>query len=135
MARIVHVHHVDKDAFLKGNIEPDPEEVRIDLKFATLLEFKIWIKEFSVKYYRSYTVVHSDVKKRYTVKCEEDGCPWIVHARPWKGGPAWHISSCVATHMCRGKKVDEARRAREREEEEEEERKRKGKGKGPCSTQ
>ena len=27
MARIVHVHHVDKDAFLKGNIEPDPDEV------------------------------------------------------------------------------------------------------------
>ena len=26
MARIVHVHHVDKDAFLRGNIEPDPDE-------------------------------------------------------------------------------------------------------------
>ena len=26
MARIVHVHRVDKDAFLKGNIEPDPDE-------------------------------------------------------------------------------------------------------------
>ena len=26
MERIVHVHHVDKDAFLKGNIEPDPDE-------------------------------------------------------------------------------------------------------------
>ena len=31
MERIVHVHHVDKDAFLKGNLEPDPEEV--DLVF------------------------------------------------------------------------------------------------------
>ncbi|KAK1612698.1 hypothetical protein QYE76_036371 [Lolium multiflorum] len=31
MERIVHIHHVDKDAFLKGNIEPDPEEV--DLVF------------------------------------------------------------------------------------------------------
>lgn len=31
MARIVHVHHVDKDSFLKGNIEPDPDE--IDLVF------------------------------------------------------------------------------------------------------
>lgn len=31
MKRIVHVHHVDKDAFLKGNIEPDPEE--LDLVF------------------------------------------------------------------------------------------------------
>jgi hypothetical protein len=31
MTRIVHVHHADKDAFLKGNIEPDPDEV--DLVF------------------------------------------------------------------------------------------------------
>ena len=29
MAKIVHVHHVDKDAFLKGNIEPDPDEVAL----------------------------------------------------------------------------------------------------------
>ena len=27
----MHVHHVDKDAFFKGNIEPDPDE--IDLVF------------------------------------------------------------------------------------------------------
>ena len=26
MARIVHIHHVDKDDFLKGNIEPDKHE-------------------------------------------------------------------------------------------------------------
>ena len=25
---------------------------------------------------------------------------------PFKKGPEWHISSCVATHMCRGKKLD-----------------------------
>jgi hypothetical protein len=31
MARIVHVHHVDKEAYLKGNIEPDPDE--LDLVF------------------------------------------------------------------------------------------------------
>ena len=31
MARIVHVHHMDKEAFLRGNIEPDPDE--IDLVF------------------------------------------------------------------------------------------------------
>jgi hypothetical protein len=76
------------------------------LMFKTLVEFKQWIKDFSVKYHRPYTVLHSDVKKRYTVKCEEDGCPWIVHARPWKGGPDWRITSCVPTHMCRGKRVD-----------------------------
>jgi hypothetical protein len=31
MDKIVHVHHVDKDAFLKGNLELDPKEV--DLVF------------------------------------------------------------------------------------------------------
>src|SRR4051812_11784146 len=31
MARIVHVHHVDNDAFLRGNIETDPDE--LDLVF------------------------------------------------------------------------------------------------------
>uniref|UniRef100_A0ACD5THE4 Uncharacterized protein n=1 Tax=Avena sativa TaxID=4498 RepID=A0ACD5THE4_AVESA len=75
-------------------------------RFRTLLEFKQWIKDFSVKHRRPYTVVHSDIKKRYTVKCEEEGCPWIVRARPFKGGPDWHISSCVSTHMCRGPVVD-----------------------------
>jgi hypothetical protein len=43
-----------------------------------LLEFKIWIKEYVVKYFRPYKVVHLDAKKRYTIKCEEDGCPWVV---------------------------------------------------------
>ena len=76
------------------------------LKFATLLEFKIWIKEYSVKYHRPFRVVHSDKKKRYTVRCLADGCPWIVRATPFKKGPEWHISSCAATHMCRGKKLD-----------------------------
>ena len=51
-------------------------------------------------------MVHSDIKRRYTVKCVEDGCPWIVRAIPFKGGPSWHIVSCVPTHMCRGKKLD-----------------------------
>jgi hypothetical protein len=31
MARIVHVHHIDKEAYLKGNLEPDPDE--LDLVF------------------------------------------------------------------------------------------------------
>ena len=75
-------------------------------KFGTFLELKVWIKEFSVKHFRPYTVIHSDIKKRYTVKCVEDRCPWIVRARPFNGGPTCHIVSCVQTHMCCGKKVD-----------------------------
>jgi hypothetical protein len=43
------------------------------LTFEILLEFKPWSKELSVKNRRLYTVVHSDVKKHYMVKCEEGG--------------------------------------------------------------
>ena len=32
--------------------------------------------------------------------------PLDVRAIPFKGGPEWHISSCVSTHMCRGPMVD-----------------------------
>ena len=48
------------------------------------------------------------MKKRYTVKCEDpaSGCPWIVRARPLKGGPQWILKKCVSTHMCSG--TDEA---------------------------
>ena len=76
-------------------------------KFESFLELKTWLKEYAVKYYRPFKIVHSDVKKRYTVKCEEEGCPWIVRARPWKGGPIWWIKSCVSTHMCDGLDVDD----------------------------
>ena len=66
--------------------------IREGARFGTLLELQIWIKEFAVKYFRPYKVVHSDVKRRWTVKCPEDGCPWIVRGRPIKGGPEWHRS-------------------------------------------
>ena len=83
------------------------------VRFGTLLELKIWLKDYSVKYFRPFTVVHSDVKKRYTVRCEDNRCPWKVCARPGKGGPSWRITSCVPTHMCRGKKVDRKGKGKE----------------------
>ena len=76
------------------------------MRFDTLLVLQIWLKDFAVRHHRPYKVIHSDVKKRFTVKCEAGNCPWVVRARPLKGGPDWHITSCVTTHMCQGKKVD-----------------------------
>jgi hypothetical protein len=46
MARIVHVHHVDTDAFLKGNIEPDPEEV--DLVFGCSPNYAEVLEQVSI---------------------------------------------------------------------------------------
>ncbi|KAE8803040.1 hypothetical protein D1007_21251 [Hordeum vulgare] len=74
-------------------------------KFQTFLELKMWLDEYSVTHYRPHKVVHSNMKLRYTVACEDSGCPWIVRARPWKGGPRWNIVSCIP-HTCRGKRVD-----------------------------
>ncbi|KAE8788107.1 hypothetical protein D1007_37892 [Hordeum vulgare] len=74
-------------------------------KFQTFLELKMWLDEYSVTHYRPHKVVHSNMKLRYTVACEDSGCPWIVRARPWKGGPGWNIVSCMP-HTCRGKRVD-----------------------------
>ncbi|KAE8791200.1 hypothetical protein D1007_34393 [Hordeum vulgare] len=76
-------------------------------KFQTFLELKMWLDEYSVTHYRPHKVVHSNMKLCYTVACEDRGCPWIVRARPWKGGPGWNIVSCMP-HMCRGKRVDGA---------------------------
>ena len=69
----------------------------------------MWIDNYSVTHYRPHKVVKSDVNVRYTVACacEDEICPWIVRARPWKGGPTWHVVSCVPTPMCQGKRVDD----------------------------
>ena len=40
------------------------------MKFESLLELKTLIKEYAIRYFRPFKVVHSDVRKRYTVKCE-----------------------------------------------------------------
>ncbi|KAK1632514.1 hypothetical protein QYE76_006829 [Lolium multiflorum] len=45
------------------------------LTFDTFLELKIWLKEFSIKHHRPYIVVHSDLKKRYTLKCVDKRNP------------------------------------------------------------
>ena len=65
----------------------------------------MWIKDYAVKYHRPYKVVHSDAKVRYTVKCDEAGCSWVVRARPYKGGPQWSIVTCQSIHTCSGKDI------------------------------
>ena len=75
-------------------------------EFQSFLELKMWLDNYSVTHYRPHKVANSDVNVRYMVKCEVPTCPWIVRARPWKGGPTWRIVSCLPTHMCRHKNAD-----------------------------
>jgi hypothetical protein len=71
--------------------------INLRVKFQSLLEVHMWIKDIADKYHRPYKVVHSDVKMRYTIKCEEKGCSWVMLVRPFKGGPQWSILSCQST--------------------------------------
>ena len=66
----------------KKDMAPEKYGISEGVKFESFLELKTWLKEYAVKYYRPFRVVHSDVSKRYTVKCEDagNGCPWIVRA-------------------------------------------------------
>ncbi|XP_010233243.1 uncharacterized protein LOC104583173 [Brachypodium distachyon] len=89
------------------DMNEDEYVIQSGIRFRTLLEYKVWIKEYSVTSHHPYKVIHADTKLRYTVKCVEEGYPWIVRARPLKGGPEWHIYSCSATHLCTGKNRDD----------------------------
>ncbi|KAK1611178.1 hypothetical protein QYE76_034851 [Lolium multiflorum] len=53
----------------KRDVDATTAMISKGLTFDTFLELKIWLKEFSIKHHRPYIVVHSDLKKRYTLKC------------------------------------------------------------------
>jgi hypothetical protein len=67
MAKIIHVHHVDKEAYLKGNIEPDPDE--LDLVFE-----------------RTHTYV--EVLEQVRIEVQDSGCTACT---------AHHSSSALTT--------------------------------------
>ncbi|KAK1616983.1 hypothetical protein QYE76_022500 [Lolium multiflorum] len=64
----------------KRDVDATTAMISKGLTFDTFLELKIWLKEFSIKHHRPYIVVHSDLKKRYTLKCvDKRGMERIVH--------------------------------------------------------
>jgi len=78
------------------------------LMFEKLLELKMWLCEYAIKHHRPFIVAHSDCKKRYTVKCEREGCSWRVNARLMKD-EWWKITGCQGLHHCKAR-VGEARK-------------------------
>ncbi|KAE8779226.1 hypothetical protein D1007_47763 [Hordeum vulgare] len=48
-------------------------------KFETFFELKMWLDEYSVTHYRPHKVVHSNMKLRYTVACEDRDCGVTGH--------------------------------------------------------
>lgn len=54
------------------------------VNFKSLLEFKVWIKDYMVTI--DPNIICSDSKMCYTVRCEEEDCSWIVCVRIFNGG-------------------------------------------------
>ncbi|KAE8776932.1 hypothetical protein D1007_50292 [Hordeum vulgare] len=55
-------------------------------KFETFFELKMWLDEYSVTHYRPHKVVHSNMKLRYTVACEDRG---MAASQPNKAKAEW----------------------------------------------
>ena len=77
----------DENAYLKKGV-----------KFLSLPMLKFWLVDYATRNHRPFYVEHSDMKLRYTVVCEQEGCPWKVRARKLKETEEWVLKSCVATH-------------------------------------
>jgi hypothetical protein len=54
------------------------EKVRV---FKDLTALKRWLQHYAVLRKRSYRVLHSYEKRRYTVVCDKDNCAWRICAR------------------------------------------------------
>lgn len=61
------------------DVIPDPKNdiIRKNMLFPTIEDMKVWLQEYSVRHHHPFIVQHSDVNKRYTVRCER-GCGWKV---------------------------------------------------------
>lgn len=56
-----------------GIADPENDIIRKNLSFPTMEDMKVWLQEYSVWHHHPFIVQHSDVNKRYTVRCER-GC-------------------------------------------------------------
>ncbi|KAK1626667.1 hypothetical protein QYE76_000982 [Lolium multiflorum] len=72
----------------KRDVDATTAMISKGLTFDTFLELKIWLKEFFIKHHRPYIVVHSDLKKRYTLKCVDKRYDNSTH----QGEGAWEGS-------------------------------------------
>ena len=76
--RLLHVR--DFPLLIPSFADPETDIIRKNMLFPTLEDMKIWLQEYSVRHHRPFIVTHSDVNKRYTVRCER-GCGWKVWGR------------------------------------------------------
>ncbi|XP_023879394.1 uncharacterized protein LOC111991812 [Quercus suber] len=67
--------------------------------FATKLAVRHALTWYAVRENFSFKTEHSD-SKRLMMSCEDDSCPWSVHAICCKGDNVWKIAKCKGPHTC-----------------------------------
>ena len=67
--------------------------------FVTKLTVRRALTWYAVRENFSIKTEHSD-SERLMVSCEDDSCPWSVHAICCKGDNVWKITKCKGPHTC-----------------------------------
>lgn len=81
-----------------GITDPENDIIWKNLLFPTMEDMKVWLQEYSVRHHRPFIVQHSDVNKRYTVRCERR-CGWKVWGRKRRDNQ-WKIANVKQPHTC-----------------------------------
>jgi hypothetical protein len=74
--------------------------------FNTMLEMKLFLKDYAIYHHRPYTITHLDQELRYHVICK-NGCMSRLNARKRQSDGKWRITKVVQPHTClsnKGKK-------------------------------
>ena len=67
--------------------------------FATKLAVQHVLTWYVVRENFNFKTKHLDLEK-LMVSCEDDSCPWLVHAICCKGDNVWKIAKCKGPYKC-----------------------------------
>jgi hypothetical protein len=83
----------------EGNNESENLQIERGMIFDTLQELQYLLADYTVRYHKSFTVVHSDKILSYYIMCKQ-GCLWRVWSRMVKNTGKWKITRVVQPHTC-----------------------------------
>jgi hypothetical protein len=70
-----------------------------DTTFNSIAELKQACKAYAIDKWFEYKVVYSD-KRRYTIECKVEECPWRLHSSSVGGSSLFRITKFEDTHTC-----------------------------------
>lgn len=84
--------------------------IKKGLVFKNMSALKTWLREYAIVHNRPYKVKNSDAQRRYTIKCEKEGCDWSLCARKVKDSEKFRITRVIGPHTCSSAELDEKHR-------------------------